>query len=108
MDGTNGLAFSISQEAFAGAVDVLARYGALDDGTVRSLSMSDPGRWDRIAIACTEFLNVSSVTMRAIPDFQEMRQVLALKLTAEAAIAWRAAEPPVESAVGSRLSTSLT
>jgi hypothetical protein len=86
--------FALSEEKFAHAVGPLVRYGLLEASTGSLVSVNDPARWDKISIACTEFLSLGVHDICRKPEFQETLEILALKLTAEAAIAWRAASQP--------------
>lgn len=94
MGRQNEPAFMISEEAIASAVGPLVRSGLLDATAKDSTLANDPARWDKLAIACTEYLNGGTQTTSGTNAFEERLKVLALKLTAEAAIAWRAAEAP--------------
>jgi hypothetical protein len=87
----NEPAFMISEQAIASAVSPLVRCGLLEETADHSAPADDPARWDKLAIACTEFLNGGIHDVSRPAEFDERLKVLALKLTAEAAIAWRAA-----------------
>lgn len=92
MDRRNEPAFMISEHAIASAVSPLVQSGLLKDAADHSSMTNDPARWDKLAIACTEFLNIGAQNVYRTAPLEDRMKVLALKLTAEAAIAWRAAE----------------
>ncbi|HLW98582.1 MAG TPA: hypothetical protein VKR82_08050 [Candidatus Acidoferrales bacterium] len=86
--------FSVTRETFDEVITPLIRYGFLEAPDPSRLPLNDPATWERIAIACTEYLTGAGRKLWGTATFHESVGIVALKLTAEAAIAWRATAVP--------------
>lgn len=90
MPTDNNSVYTVNYDGFSGAITPLIEAGFLQGPVSARLPLNDPAAWDKIATACTEYLAGAGRGTWQTEALRENIAILALKLTAEAAIAWRA------------------